>query len=378
MGITTLNDPPEHYGLSLVLGGGGVKLAEMVHAYTVFNQEGLFHPQTSILEIKDKNNQTLEEFSLQSESVLDPQIARFITDILSDNIARAPTFGWNSPLYFENFQAAAKTGTDSEYRDAWTIGYTTSLASGVWAGNNDRSVVSQTGAPGSMLAAPCWHEFMEKAMEFYPPSNFVKPLPYTNDQEIKSSIPMLNGKYVNAVEYQNINTKETVTINEIHNILYYVNKNDVLSSPAENPSNDSQFEIWELPVLLWAQQNILNFNQEYNRHPGPGYVAIHNDSEESLINLPAALAIEFLFPENGYFADSNFSLSVRIQGNAEITNTKIYLNDYLLGNLYPSGASGEYYYPINLGSLTTQNEIKIEATDSLNHTASSTLIIFKR
>jgi len=65
LGITTLNDPPGHYGLSLVLGGGGVKLIEMVHAYSTFNQEGIYHPQTSILNIKDNNDQTIEEFTLK-------------------------------------------------------------------------------------------------------------------------------------------------------------------------------------------------------------------------------------------------------------------------------------------------------------------------
>ena len=178
-GITTLTDSPQHYGLSLVLGGGGIKLTELVHAYSVFNQDGIFHPQSSILQIKDSHGVIIEEFTLEQKQVINLQTARLITDVLSDNSARAPTFGWDNPLHFNNFQVAAKTGTDSEYRDAWTVGYTTSLTAGVWVGNNDRSIVSQTGAPGAMLAAPCWHEFMEKAVQFYPPGTFNKPLPYT-------------------------------------------------------------------------------------------------------------------------------------------------------------------------------------------------------
>jgi len=375
-GITTLNDPPEHYGLSLVLGGGGVKLIEMVHAYSVFNQEGIYHPQTSILKIKDNNNQTIEEFTLKNEKVLDPQIARLINSILSDNVARAPTFGWNNQLYFPNFQAAAKTGTDSEYRDAWTIGYTTSLVSGVWTGNNDRSIVSQTGAPGSMLAAPCWHEFMERAIEFYPPTNFIEPLPYTNDQAIKYSIPMLNGNYINTKEYKNIETGEIKTVNEIHNILYYVNKNNVLESPPTNPFDDPQFWNWEIPILLWAQKNIINFSEEYNKYLGPEYIPVDTKTTQTTINFPDIPKIEFISPENGSFINTDIDLLLKIDSSVEIIDTKIYLNKILLGELNKI-EDNTYSYKINLGNLIDQNEIKIEAIDGFSQKNTASIIVFK-
>ncbi len=376
LGITTLNDPPGHYGLSLVLGGGGVKLIEMVHAYSTFNQEGIYHPQTSILNIKDNNNQTIEEFTLKNKNVLDPQIARIINSILSDNVARAPTFGWNNQLYFPGFQAAAKTGTDSEYRDAWTIGYTTSLVSGVWAGNNDRSIVSRTGAPGSMLAAPCWHEFMERATEFYPPTNFIEPLPYTNDQTIKYSIPMLNGNYINTKEYKNIETGEIKTINEIHNILYYVNKNNILESPLTNPLDDPQFWNWEIPILMWAQKNIINFSEEYNKYLGSEYIPINTKTTQTTINFPDIPNIEFISPENGSFVNRDINLTLKIDSSVEIIDIKIYLNKILLGE--PNKTEDNIYsYKINLGSLIDQNEIKIEAIDSFNQKNTASIIIFK-
>lgn len=375
-GITTFNDPPGHYGLSLVLGGGGVKLIEMVHAYTVFNQEGIYHPQISILKIKDKNNQTIEEFSLKNKVVLDSQIARSINSILSDNSARAPTFGWNNQLYFPDFQVAAKTGTDSEYRDAWTIGYTTSLISGVWAGNNDRSIVSQTGAPGSMLAAPCWHEFMEKSIEFYPPANFVEPLPYTNNQVIKDSIPMLNGSYINIQKYKNIQTGEIISVNEIHNILYYVNKDNILEYPLNNPLSDPQFWNWEIPVLLWAQKNIINFSEEYNKYLGADYIPINIDTTQTTINFPDVPKIEFISPENGSFVNSDFDLTIKINSPIEIISTQIYLNKTLLGELNKT-EDNIYSYKINLDSLINQNEIKIEAIDNLNQKSETSIIIFK-
>jgi len=376
LGITTLNDPPEYYGLSLVLGGGGVKLIEMVHAYSVFNQEGIYHPQISILKIKDSNNQTIEEFTPKNKNVLDPQIARLINSILSDNVARAPTFGWNNQLHFSDFQVAAKTGTDSEYRDAWTIGYTTSLVSGVWAGNNDRSIVSRTGAPGSMLAAPCWHEFMEKSAEFYPPANFIEPLPYTNNQTIKYSIPMLNGNYINPREYKNIETGEVKTVNEIHNILYYVNKNNLLESPSDNPLDDPQFWNWEIPILLWAQKNIINFSEEYNKYLGPEYVSINTKTTQTTINFPDIPKIEFISPKNGIFVNTDIDLLLKINSSVKIIDTKIYLNTVLLGEL-DKIEDNTYSYKINLSSLINQNEIKIEAIDSFNQKNTASIIIFR-
>lgn len=375
-GITTLNDPPGYYGLSLVLGGGGVKLIEMVHAYTVFNQEGIFHPQTVILKIENSQDNVLQDFSLQSKQIIDSQIARLINSILSDNSARAPTFGWDNPLYFPSFQAAAKTGTDSEYRDAWTLGYTTSLASGIWVGNNDRSVVSSTGAPGAMIAAPCWHEFMERAAEFYPPGNFTQPLPYTDNQAIKSFIPMLNGDYINIKEYRNIGTGEIKSVKEIHNILYYVNKDSLLESPPTNPLNDPQFWNWEIPVLLWAQKNIPNFSEEYNQSLGPDYSPINNETDGIIIDFPDIPKIEFISPENGSFVSADVDLMVKIDSSIEIINSQIYLNKKLLGEL-SRRENNVYFIKINFSDLTDQNEIKIEAIDGFNQKSESSIIIFK-
>lgn len=371
-GITTLNEPPHYYGLSLVLGGGGVKLIEMVHAYSVFNQEGIFHPQTAILKIKNSDGQTIEEFSLENKKVLETQIARYINSILSDNVARAPTFGWNNPLYFPDFQAAAKTGTDSEYRDAWTIGYTTSLVSGVWAGNNDRSIVSKTGAPGAMLAAPCWHEFMQRAAKFYPPENFIQPLPNIPDN-ITKSIPMLNGNYIGTKQYQNIYTGEIKEVKEIHNILYYVNKDNLLEPP-NNPMKDPQFWNWEIPVLLWAQQNIANFNNEYNQNLGSDYILINNT--KTTINFPDVPQIEFINIENGDFINEDKNLEIKITSEVKIIKTQIYLNQKLLGELIEK-ENNIYTYPLNINELNEQNEIKIEAFDSFNQKNTTSIIIFK-
>jgi penicillin-binding protein 1A len=231
-GITTLNEKPSFYGLSLVLGGGGVKLLDMVSSYGVFATRGLKTPPVSILKIEDLKGDIIKENKKTGKRVLESEVADLINDILSDNNARAPMFGFASPLYFENYQVAVKTGTSQEYIDAWTIGYTPSIVAGVWVGNNNNKSVEK---PGVMLSAPMWRQFMEKALIKFPEQNFVKPEPV----QIKK--PVLKGE---------------VNLEEPHSILYYLSKNNPREEHPENPSSDSQYKAWEQGI-----QNYLNKNK---------------------------------------------------------------------------------------------------------------------
>ncbi|MCX6738231.1 MAG: PBP1A family penicillin-binding protein [Candidatus Parcubacteria bacterium] len=162
MGITTLNESPSFYGPSLVLGAGEVKLIDMVSAYGVFAYNGLRVPPTAILKIEDEEGNIIEENTKTPRRVLSEDICKMITSILSDNVARTPMFGANSALYFPGYEVAAKTGTTDQYRDTWTIGYTPSLAVGVWAGNNDNSPMANR--PSITIAGPIWHNFFAKAL----------------------------------------------------------------------------------------------------------------------------------------------------------------------------------------------------------------------
>jgi 1A family penicillin-binding protein len=236
MGITTLNDR-SRYGLSLVLGGGEVRLVDMVAAYGVFANDGIRVSQNFIQKITAGNGTVLEEYKKEEERVIEPQIARLISDILSDNNARGPVFGYNSPLYFPDRQVAAKTGTTQENRDGWLIGYTPSLVTGVWTGNNNNTPMTKQGA-GLSAAGPMWNEFMRRALENSPPEKFITPDPITTDKII------LNGNYQGP--------------EGIHTILYYVNKDDPLGPPLSNPTNDPQFKNWEEAVLRWFGVSNIN------------------------------------------------------------------------------------------------------------------------
>jgi len=154
-----LSHPASFYGLPLVLGGGDVKLMEITSAYGVFATEGYKNSPIFISRIEDKEGNIIEENNNTPRRVLSPRVAREINSILSDNEARSPVFGQYSPLYIPNRNVAVKTGSTQNFRDAWCIGYTSSLVVGVWVGNNDNT--SMRNAPGVSVAAPIWRSFIE-------------------------------------------------------------------------------------------------------------------------------------------------------------------------------------------------------------------------
>jgi membrane peptidoglycan carboxypeptidase len=229
-GITTLTDT-KNYGLSLVLGGGSVNLLEMCSAYGVFATEGYYIPPVSILKITDANGNIIEQSQRQPTKVLDTQVARQINDILSDNNNRAPIFGSNNPLYFSNYQVAAKTGTTQNFVDGWTMGYTPFAVVGVWVGNSDNSPTKDAGV-GS--AAPVWNKVMEKILSSHTIENFTLPDLITN------RTPVLLGQ---------------LPPDDTNTILYYINKDDPFGPPLQNPAQDPQYLLWQIAINNWLIVN---------------------------------------------------------------------------------------------------------------------------
>jgi len=237
-GITTLNDP-WRYGLSLVLGGGEVKLVDLVNAFSTFAQEGVRHNQTSILEISDSKGNVLETYHDDSTKVIDPQYPQMINKILSDKDLRSGLFQNSLGItVFPGYDVALKTGTTNDYRDAWAMGYTPFITVGVWAGNNDNTPMIRKGT--SILAAvPIWSDFLKQVINNYSPESFSNP-----DTVNISNKPMLNGQYIYTPV--GINQKS-----QVHSILYYVDKNNPLGDFPQNPADDSQFINWETGILNW-------------------------------------------------------------------------------------------------------------------------------
>ncbi len=260
LGYSTLKER-SRFGLSLVLGGGEVKLLEHTAAFGVFAAEGVRHEISPILKVEDPTGLTLEEWKDSSQEVFPSQIARQISSILSDNDARAFIFGAQNYLILPDRQVAAKTGTTNDYHDAWTVGYTPELVTGVWVGNNNNTEMKR-GADGSKIAAPIWNNFMRKALQNISPNSFTPP-----DEVITGKSVLDGAPYSSATIKINLATglpaDSSTPENQIaakeyrqyHSILHYVNKDDPRGPVPSDPGSDLQYANWELGVQNWTAAN---------------------------------------------------------------------------------------------------------------------------
>jgi membrane peptidoglycan carboxypeptidase len=348
-GLTTLTDP-NTYGLSVVLGGGAVRLIDLVGAYSTLAQDGVKHAQSMVLSVQDPSGKALESYADQSERVADPQSVRLVNDILSDPVARSGLFqsGLNLTT-FPGHDVALKTGTSNDYRDTWAIGYTPSFAVGVWAGNNDNTPMQKNGS--SLLAAvPMWHAFMQQALQTadQPPAIFTKPDP-TNPQK-----PILAGNYT----YNN----------QLHSILYYVGKNDPTGPPPADPNADPQFNNWETDVLAWAAANVPNFGS-YNQP-----VSTAPTSDGAGASNPIKIVITS--PSVGAFVSNNVNVSATLSGTSPITNISVLWNGASVETF--SGSFGTNYtftWSFAPPSWSGQNLLEIDAGYGSGETAGKATVI---
>lgn len=365
MGITTLTDP-NRYGLTLVLGGGEVSLLEITSAYSVFANNGTKNPPVGILKIEDAKGNTLEEFKPDSKQVLDKNIALLISDILSDNNARAPAFGERSWLYFEDKEVAVKTGTTNDYRDAWVVGYTPNFALGVWVGNNDNTAMEKKVA--GFIAAPLWNTFFKEVFNNLPSENFEKPTPQYPDGKIK---PVLKGEWRGGEPYliDSISKKlateftpneliEEKVITQIHSILYWLDKNNPTGTRPENPEKDSQFFLWEKPIREWMRKQGIK-EQTINDIPTE-YDDVHKPEYAPQINI--------LSPSANSVNNANNQLNIKISYQSKFGLDQI---DFFFENIYlGSSKTAPFnfsFIPSSFEGISDGGTIKIIAYDKVRN-----------
>ncbi len=177
MGLRNLPPDSSHYGLSLALGGDEVRLLDLTAAYHTIANRGQYVPPKFILSMTDNRGQAMQDDQPQPVQVISQAAAFLVTDILSDDAARAPTFKTGGVLTLSR-PAAAKTGTTDDWRDNWTVGFTRYLVAGVWAGNTDGHPTNHSS--GIMGAAPIWHAFMQGVLA---DPNLLQLLDAPQDQE---------------------------------------------------------------------------------------------------------------------------------------------------------------------------------------------------
>ncbi len=260
LGITTLTDR-KRYGLSLVLGGGEVKLLEETGAFSVFANDGVRAPVHGINRVIDASGKEISS-APKAERVIDAEVARKVSSILSDNDARSFIFGSSSAVYIPGKKVAAKTGTTQDYRDAWTVGYTPEIAVGVWVGNNDGKLM-RAGSDGSFVAAPLWHTFMARELESLPDTQFE---PY---EKVTSKNFMVTGNrpdgvsgdggkiYISKASGKQISAEKASKMDKGkleekyassfggHSILYYVSKDNPLDETAKPNFDDPMLHLWD-------------------------------------------------------------------------------------------------------------------------------------
>lgn len=326
MGISSLSSA-QRYGLTLVLGGGEVSLLELTNAYGIFANDGVKNNHTGIIKIESLAGEIIEEYKSKPNQVLSNNSARLISSILNDNIARTPAYGENSLLYFPGREVAVKTGTTNDYRDAWIIGYTPSLVIGAWVGNNNNKPMERKIA--GFLVAPMWNELFKYALNKIPTESFMVPEPTPLD--IK---PILRGQY-------QIN-------GQIHNILYWVQKDNPRGDYPRNPDHDGQFNLWEYPVELWLR--------------GRGYTNpnINNNYQETEKIIDQQ--INFLTPSNNqeFISDDNISVKLNLSPKTAANTVEYYLNDKLLkkSNQPLSGIVFSFLEALTEDELKDVNELK--------------------
>lgn len=262
LGYTTLRD--EFVGLSMVLGGVRVTPLEHTNAFATFANNGLHHDTVSILKVTDSHGATLEEWTAEENpgvQAMNSNLAATVSNVLSDNNARAYVFGTNNYLTLGNRPVAAKTGTTNEFKDAWTVGYTPSLATGVWVGNARGSVMNSR-ADGSVVAAPVWKEYMDRSLKGSP----IEPFPAAS---IKlTGKPVLDGRIPATTFVIDTSTgklatdltperyRQEKTCGEYHTILTYVKISDPQGTAPANPAKaDAYYTPWEAGIQAYVTKS---------------------------------------------------------------------------------------------------------------------------
>jgi len=373
LGLASLDDP-DRYGLSLVLGGGEVKLVELTGAYGTFANGGKRNPTTPILKVTDQNGKVLEEYTEDNRAknekvVFKPETAYLISNVLSDNASRTPTFGSNSDLYIANHTVAAKSGTTDENRDGWTVGYTPSIVTGVWAGNNDNSPTSNDGV---YIAAPIWNEYMSYLLENTTNEEFYKPDTianitvdrYSNQKPVNGSdtITDLGAPWHQPTEYpKSITTYRVCKSNgklADNSIPVELTEEKVSREIHSEKPDDPNYE---KPVASWAA--------------GAGLTS--SPPTEKCVIEEVKPSIKITNPTNGGTVDGKLYISTFINATNGIEKVDYYFDGGLIGTEteepfaltydLSKAKDGEHFISVNL-----MDKSQLSASDSVNFKVTNT------
>lgn len=319
------------FGLSIVLGGGEVTLLEHTATYGIFANDGMRQETVSLLRVEDADGTVLKEWEpSKGKRVINENAARTLTHVLSDNAARAPVFGANSPLSLGDRPVAAKTGTTNNNRDAWLMGYTPSIAAGVWAGNNDNKEMTRS-AGGFSAAGPIWNAFMKRSLANTPIESFQPPVikqtgkPILDGQvsSAKLVVDKASGKI--ATQYTPESYKEERTFAEYHSILHYVDRADPLGPAPSEPNKDPYYKPWEEAVAAWIKTQQEKTGKIISQQAPP--------TEYDDVHIPENFpTIKFLKPQEGGSVGRNVEIDASATAPRGVSRVEFYVDGLFLGS----------------------------------------------
>ncbi len=370
LGITTL-DPKGDYGLSLVLGSGEVRPVEMAGAYGTFGNGGFKHELRPILKIT-KGSEVVHDFTAdEGKQAIEPEVAFQISNILSDNSARAPVFGTNNNLTLgKDRPVAAKSGTTQNNRDAWTVGYTPQVSVAVWVGNNLPNKSMVKGADGSIVAAPIWNRFMREYLKGKPVENFAQP------ESVKQvTVDRLSGKLPSdqsppdqritdffapwqvPTEFDDVHVK--VRIDRATGKLATdltppenVEEKYFCRIHSEQPNNPN----WENPVQAWARANGCGDS------PPTESDDLHTEGNRPTVGIDS--------PTKGQELSGAFTIKANPGGNRPISSVAFYVNSVQIGVATQSPWTQDYNADqlpdgTSIIEVVAKNDLGLSRTDQV-------------
>jgi membrane carboxypeptidase/penicillin-binding protein len=333
MGITTLDRGLDFYGLALTLGGGEVKLIDMVYAFGVFAANGSMHgvpvlevrpgyrqlDPAPVLRVEDTDGNVLWQYApdfkagdqptMQAQKIIDDPYAYLMNNILSDNPARWAAFGSPNVLEIDR-PAAVKTGTTNDFKDNWTIGYTPQIAIGVWLGNTDNTEMKNVS--GITGAAPVWHDVMMYYLKDKPVETFVRP-PGLVEKTVCATTGLLPTKYCPTTVELFIPGSEPTSYDTLHQAFLIDRETGKLATVFTPPDKveEKVFEIYPPEAAEYvAAAGIPQPPSEYDTLYGPA---------------PNAFGDVAIIDPGPY---SHIRGQVVITGNAKIGNFALYRLDF--------------------------------------------------
>ncbi len=348
VGIKSLEPTDENlkrFGLSITLGGGEVKLLELTSGYATLANEGKYNEPVAILEVRDKSDKIIDEVKdRRAKEVIGADVAFLVSHILSDNNARTTVFGPSSLLNVARRTVAVKTGTTDDKRDNWAVGYSPSIAVGVWVGNNDNSPMNQQIASGVTGATPIWNRIIATALEGKDSESFRKP-DNVNAIEIDAfggglpcrDFPKRSEYFVKGTEP----TRDCVVQKTLDGKEYFV----FVEFDPVSPDGRNR---WQEAIDVWAKAQ-----------PDPKYQAPQELKNEPNKN-PDDIKVTIKKPNEHEQIDFSFEVEAGIETGRKITKVEFYIDGSIKDTKNSSDTNQKFNYTFSQASKG-KHKIRVKA-----------------